>query len=298
MVHDRLLDRAHLDPFKTLILPNIAALSDKQCQQLREFVKRGGGLVGTYETSLYDEWGANRRDFGLADLFGVRFKAHVEGPMQNSYLRLETDRATGKRHPLLTGLEDAPRIINGVRRIEVEATRPFPDPPLTLIPSYPDLPMEKVYARVPKTDVPQVFLSELGPGRVVYFPWDIDRTFWEVLTVDHLHLLRNAVHWATNEELPVTVTGPGIMDVTVWQQKSSLTVHLVNLSNPMMMKGPLRELIPIGEQRVRLQLPQGARAKAVRLLAADKVLPVEQEGSVLYAAVPSILDHEVVAVDL
>ena len=41
--------------------------------------------------------------------------------------------------------------------------------------------MEEVYPRVPKTDIPQVFLREMGAGRVVYFPWDIDRTFWEVL---------------------------------------------------------------------------------------------------------------------
>ena len=48
MVHDRLLDKPHLDPFKTLVLPNIAALSRAQCRQLREFVARGGGLVATY----------------------------------------------------------------------------------------------------------------------------------------------------------------------------------------------------------------------------------------------------------
>jgi len=61
MVHDRLLDATHLDPLKTLILPNIAALSDAQCTQLRAFVQRGGGLVATYETSLYNEWGTQRK---------------------------------------------------------------------------------------------------------------------------------------------------------------------------------------------------------------------------------------------
>jgi hypothetical protein len=228
----------------------------------------------------------------------VTFKGRVEGPMQNSYLRLETDPATGKRHPLLAGLEDAARIINGVRRVEVTATQPFPNPPLTLIPSYPDLPMEKVYPRVPKTDVPQVFLRELGQARVVYFPWDIDRTFWEVLSVDHLKLLRNAVTWATAEEPVVTVAGPGVLDVSVWQQKESVTVHLVNLTNPMLMKGPVRELIPVGEQKVRLRLPEGMRAKRVQLLAASNTLPLEHSGRYLSVTVPSILDHEVVAVDL
>jgi len=296
MVHDRLLDAAHVDQFKTLILPNIAALSDAQCQQLRDFVARGGSIVATHETSLYDEWGVRRKDFGLADLFGVSVSGPVEGPMHNAYLRLEHDTARG--HPLLKGLEDAPRIIHGVWRLGVTAKEKFPNPPVTFIPSYPDLPMEKVYPRGPKTDIPEVYLREQGPGRVIYFPWDIDRTFWEVLSLDHLKLLRNAVEWATNEEPAVRVTGPGVLDVTVWRQRESMTVHLVNLSNPMMMKGPLRELIPIGEQKVRVQLPAGRQAKRTQLLAAGVTPQFRADGPYLEIVVPSVLDHEVVAIDL
>jgi len=298
MAHDRLLDWEHVRQFKTLVLPNIAALSDRQCDQLREFVQRGGGLVATYETSLYNEMGARRPDFGLRDLFGVAFRGPVEGPMQNSYLRLEHDPATGRQHPLLAGLEDAPRIVNGVWRLGVEAIEKAPAPPLTLIPSYPDLPMEKVYPRVARTDIPGVYLREFGQGRVVYFPWDIDRVFWEVLCVDHGKLLRNAVAWATNEEPPVTVTGPGVLDVAVWRQKNSMTVHLVNLTNPMMMKGPLRELLPIGPQKVRLRLPSGARPRRARLLIANETPPWSLSNGGLELSVRAILDHEVVAIDL
>ena len=135
-------------------------------------------------------------------------------------------------------------------------------------------------------------------GRVIYFPWDIDRTFWEVLAPDHFKLLRNAVVWATNEEPPVTVIGPGVLDVTVWRQKTSLTVHLVNLTNPMMMKGPVRELIAVGEQKVRVRLPEGARVRRIRLLAAGKTVRGERSGPYLSCTVSSILDHEVAAIDL
>ncbi len=302
LVHEGLLDAAHVNQFRTLILPNVVALSDAQCVQIREFVERGGSVIATHETSLSDELGRRRKNFGLAELFGVNFAGRIEPRMQNAYLRLEHEAA--HHHPLLKGLEDAPRIIHGVSRIEVELRETFPPMPLTLIPSYPDLPMEKVYPRDEKTGPAQVFLREVGGadgksrGRVVYFPWDIDRTFWEVLSVDHFKLLRNAVEWATNEEPPVTVTGPGILDVTVWRQKNSLTVHLVNLTNPMLMKGPVRELIPIGEQKVRIRLPDGASLKKVHLLAAEKTPHVQRDGSVLTVTVPSILDHEVVAIDL
>ncbi len=297
LVHDRLLDAEHLAPFKTLILPNLVALSEAQCAQLRQFVTRGGGLVATSETSLHDEWGVKRKDFGLADLFGVSATGKTEGPMHNAYLRLEHD--TAKPHPLLAGLEDAPRIVHGVWRVDVMPQEKFPAPPLTFIPSYPDLPMEKVFARTPQTDIAQVFLREVGSagGRVVYFPWDIDRTFWEILDLDHGKLLRNAVTWATNEPAPVTVAGPGVIDVTLWQQKNSLTVHLVNLTNPMMMKGPIRELIPVGEHKVRVRVPEGVRAKKVRLLTALSTPVSRQTGEWLEVTVPSVTAHEVVAID-
>jgi hypothetical protein len=292
MVHDGLLDAEHVDKFKVLIFPNIAALSTAQCGQIRAFVERGGSIVATYETSLYDEWGVRRQDFGLADLFGTSFGGSIDARMQNSYLRLQD----GPRHPLLAGLEGADRIINGVSRIETKGG--YANPPLTLIPSYPDLPMEEVFPRVPKTDTAEVYVREVGKGRVVYFPWDIDRTFWEVLSVDHLKLLRNAVEWAANEPRPVEVTGPGTLDVTVWRQKESMTVHLVNLTNPMMMKGPLREFVPTPAQQVTVRLPKGAKAKKVRLLVSTHMPRIREGNETVTLTIPSIVDHEVVAIDL
>jgi hypothetical protein len=292
MAHDHLLDPEHIDRFKTLILPNIAALSIAQCNQIRAFVEQGGSIVATYETSLYDEWGVRRSDFGLAQLFGTSFTGAEEGPLLNSYLSL-----TGS-HPLLTGFEDATRIINGTRCVTVRPLNPDAHAPLELVPSYPDLPMEEVFTRPVKTRQPGVLVREFGRGRVVYFPADIDRTFWEVLDVDLAKLLRNAVLWATNEPAPVTVEGRGILDISVWRQTHSMTVHLVNLTNPMMMKGPLREVIPLSQQRVSIRIPQGSRVARVRLLVAGAAAPHHNEGAVIHLTVPSIGVHEVVALDL
>jgi Hypothetical glycosyl hydrolase 6/Beta-galactosidase trimerisation domain len=297
MVHEAFLTPDRLDRFKLLILADAAALSEAQCAAIREYVQRGGSLLATFASSLYDEIGSIRDDFGLADVFGVSFAGNIDGPMQNSYLSLDTDKATGRRHSILQGLEDTPRIINGVFRINVKPTKAFPSP-LTLIPSYPDLPMEDVYPRVPRTDTRELFLQDLGRSRVVYIPWDIDRTFWEVLCIDHGRLLRNAIAWAANEPAPVEIEGPGMIDVTVWRQRDSLTVHLVNLTNPMMMKGPLREVIPVGPLTARIRLPGGARAKKVQLLTAGSSPRVQEAGGVLTVTVPSVEVHEVVAVDI
>ncbi|MBV9406649.1 MAG: hypothetical protein JO211_14990 [Acidobacteriaceae bacterium] len=180
----------------------------------------------------------------------------------------------------------------GVRPLDAAAASP-----LSIVRSYPDLPMEEVFPRPGATKEPAVFAREAGRGRVVYFPFDLDRTFWDVLNADHLVLLRNAVLWATNEPAPVSVKGPGVLDLAIWQQKNSMTVHLVNLTNPMMMKGPIREIIPVLRQQVQIRIPGAQSITAVRLLVAGRAVPYRRTGETITLEVPSISLHEVIAVD-
>ncbi|HEY3824611.1 MAG TPA: hypothetical protein VGL82_08630, partial [Bryobacteraceae bacterium] len=66
-------DSEHLT---ALVLPNIGSMSDEQCATVTRFVQRGGGLVASGITSLYDTNGDARADFGLAPVFGT----HLAGP--------------------------------------------------------------------------------------------------------------------------------------------------------------------------------------------------------------------------
>jgi hypothetical protein len=84
----------------------------------------------------------------------------------------------------------------------------------------------------------------------------------------------------------------------VWRQKDSMTVHLVNLTNPMMMKGPLREFIPTPPQKVAVRLPAGSRAKQVRLLVSGAHPKVAEANGIVSLTIATIVDHEVIAIDL
>jgi len=65
-----------------------------------------------------------------------------------------------------------------------------------------------------------------------------------------------------------------------------------------MMKGPVRELLPIGPLKVRLRMPEGVKSRKVQLLAARTKPRVERSGEHLAITVPSVLDHEVIAIDI
>jgi hypothetical protein len=70
------------------------------------------------------------------------------------------------------------------------------------------------------------------------------------------------------------------------------------MNNPMMMKGPYREMLPAGPYSVSLEIPAGAKIGSVRLLESNISPKTSREGNRLVVEVPKIRLHEVVAVDL
>ena len=68
IVFDRHLN--DLGKYKVLVLANQDALSDEQIAAIRSFVRSGGGLVATENTSLMTEWRLPRAHLGLAERLG------------------------------------------------------------------------------------------------------------------------------------------------------------------------------------------------------------------------------------
>ncbi|MFG1819482.1 alpha-amylase family protein [Kribbella sp. NPDC049174] len=66
-ISDQVLSAERLSPFKVVVLANAEQLSDAQCLVLQEYIANGGSVVAAYETSLYDERGQARADFGLGE---------------------------------------------------------------------------------------------------------------------------------------------------------------------------------------------------------------------------------------
>lgn len=61
-----------LSKYRALVLADQECLDDSQMNLIRQYVRQGGGLVATEQTSLYTAWRQRRPDFGLQDLFQVK----------------------------------------------------------------------------------------------------------------------------------------------------------------------------------------------------------------------------------
>jgi hypothetical protein len=298
-----------------LVMPNVAAMSDEQCAAIRRFVARGGSLIATGDSSLYDEWGDPRTDFALADLLRVHVKAkpvwqRASATTVHTYLRLHPELRgnvdgprTGKepviaghRHAVLAGLEETDLIPFGgiLQPLEVDAGAIVP---LTFVPPFPMLPPETAWMRVPDTTIPGLVVSESPAGsRVVYLAADLDRRYMRDLLPDYANLLANIVRWANREPIPIRVQGAGLIDCHLYRQEDRFILHLVNLTSTGTWRAPIDELISIGPIRVAIQLPAGMRPRHARLSVSAGTLPMKINQGWAEFSVPSILDHEMIVI--
>ncbi len=287
IVHDEDITRERVAQYKVIVLPNAALLSDATCATLRDYHRSGGSLVATFETSLYNEWGESRKDFALGEVFGASIKGPVEGPLQNSYLQVE------RHHAILNGLGATSFLPGPIFRVPIQDV---PDPILTRIPPYPAYPVEFVFPKTTKTAGPSVVIRE-DKGRVIYFSDDIDRTFWRSWNPDLGLMLANAVRWAGRDAFSAKVTGAGLFDIFYWETESGLALHLVNYTTPALMKGPARAISTVGQQEIRLQMPEGFRAGKASTLSNSKEVAFHAQGSEFVCVLPQIGEYEVVAIE-
>jgi hypothetical protein len=308
--------------FSALALPNLGALSDEQCAAIRQFSARGGGVVATGATSLYNEWGDARPDFALAALFGAHATASAfprRGPGSgspnvtqtvHSYLRLTPELRgqvwgpkagdepvpQGERHAVLRGFEETDIVAFGgllePMRLDADVTVP-----LTFVPPFPTFPPETAWMRQPKTDVPALALRMAGESRVAYLAADLDRRYANENLPDHGDILANLVRWATAGRIPLEVRGAGLIDCHLYRQQGRAILHLVNLTNAGAWRAPMEELIPVGPLQVRVRLPRDVRGHRGECLVAGRKLAVAMRGNWAEFELRTVLGHEVVLIE-
>ena len=294
-VHEDRLEPERLARYRALLLPNIAILTDRQCQQLREYVHSGGSLMASFETSLYDENLKPRADFGLADLMGVNKAGDAIGTNGNAYsARIETSK-TGQPHAIAKGFHNTNWIAGAQNRVPL---KPVDDPALTVVPGFVRYPPELAYPAHPHTQEPAVVLRESGTSRMAWFPGDIERTYWLTGHSDLLQLLQNAIRWVSHDERIVLVEGAGLIEMFCWETTPGYAIHLLNYTNSNAQHGWVGAANRIGPQKVTLKLPPGVDVKLVELLKAGQRPTFAFHNQVLQFTIPSLEDYEVAAVTI
>ncbi|MFS0724758.1 alpha-amylase family protein [Paenibacillus sp. 1P07SE] len=287
---------------QVLILPDLAAMSDSQCEAVRRFAMQGGSLVFTGATATRDEWGEIREVSPLEAWTGIRYEHNLDGALESKDFNLEVHEAHNylriaePEHPVMRKFEDTAILPFGGKLHRVTSSGSM-QPIATYIPSFPMYPPEFSWMRTSHTATPALLAGQhAGGGRIVYLAADADRCYGRTHLPDLGDLLAGSVSWAAADSIPLQVSGPGYLDCKIYRQPGRRIVHIVNLSGANQTPGPLEEYLPVGPIRVSVRMDD-CQAKTAQLRVAGTTHEVVLRGGWAHLELPEIVHHELIVLE-
>lgn len=313
LINDWDLNGRRLARYRVLVLPCAAALSDAQAHAVREFVKRGGGLVATCETSVCDELGQPRADFALADLFGVSYLGRASGKdharEEGAPVALDAAFWSGRQSLAQLAWAEHPLTNDAaLHDLVPEKSVVFKGPIVRV--SEPRDPAELVARLTPKAagahEMPGIVVRKVGQGRVVYLAAGLDAALWSYAYPYERRLLVRAIDLAAEQEFPISIEAPMCVQTTFFEQKDAsgrrVVVHLFNGADTAAghglprMEVPLREeSLPVSGIRVRFE---GLAPKRFHVEPGGKAPLVRTEDNVTQVELPPLEIHAMLVGEL
>lgn len=276
VIAEKVAGAADLQRYDLVILPNIAHAGDAFCAAVREYVKGGGRILATAETSLGDEQGARRDDYALADVLGVSWCESREGPFAAERPG-EPQPASGVFQCVASSADVLSRYVNV-------------DPAGSVVGWKDPLPLEV-------SEWPVVTTHAFGAGRSGYVAFDLGRLFtmhgdehigqWMAELVDGLLPARQ-----------LRVDAPRTLEVTVWRQDSPprTIIHLANRTVAWTLPTEERqvtEIIPLHGVKLTLDSPY----PQARVSGRDVKLTTRRRGGQLTVTVSALHAYGAVVIE-
>ncbi len=277
-----------LSRYRCLVLPNVAALRDEECEVIDRFAEAGGGVVASYETSAYDSEGHQKLELGLQSLGASRITARrvTPGEMRSAYLKIN-------RREDLPGFPLTDLVMLDRSFLHVEQ-KEGAIPSLYLIPPSPYGPPEKTYWQI-ETEEPGLIWYSYGKGKSAYFTWPIGALFMDHALPEHRGLLAEAIKRVSGNIVQVDTNAHPLVEVTVGGQegKDNLIVHLINYSGHV--DRSYHQAIPMRDITLSIEAPTAYnQAKA---LVSGVELPIEQQEDRARLTLPELGLFEVIVLE-
>lgn len=227
--------------YDLLVFSNISHLSDGVCDTIREYVRQGGRILATGETSIYTERGDKRPDFALGDVFGAKWTGS-----ENGDFAIEMSVEPGPASGAFQNVTAAGEII--VRQFRVDPAGPVSGGTKDSLP-------------MAVTEWPVAVRHNFGKGQSFYAAFDIGRYFqihgdW--------HIGKIMAEWLDMmmPEKQIVVKAPRTVEVTLWEQPAldRTIIHIANRTVPWTVPTRARqitEVTPVHDIELSIAAPHG-----------------------------------------
>jgi hypothetical protein len=278
---DRDLDAGKAVDARVLVLPNVACMSGHQCEEIRRYVASGGSLIATFQTSLFDENGMARGDFGLSDVLGVSVREpEVDTSFDRYQFLVEPD------HEILTPFAQTELLAMAGRSCHV-----VPHSGTTVVTTITrqirNQPPELAWTEDLSNGFPGICSSRYGKGIVVYISYTIGRLVSVGLHPDFAELVRAAIDLASGGGFTILAEAPATVHLTVLERRGHLILNLVN--HCVGERRPVEALVPVHGIRAIVRRV-GTRLLEHRILHGNGEIRVEERADGIVTTVSTLTD--------
>jgi beta-galactosidase GanA len=261
-----------------IILPNAACLSNEVTSRVRDFVKNGGNIISTFETSLYSETGLKQDNFQLNDVFGAEYPSEVFGPLNWDYLT-----PSDNEHFSLINIKQ--KYLNApsyglITKAKSAAPVMFCKP---LHGSYSGSPV--------LSNHPFIIDNSYGKGRSLYLAGTFGGSLNRFHFPEYYMLLFNMVSQLSTQDLK-TENIPSSVEVNMRKKVDSIFLYLINFTSEM--RRPIQRIIPVYD--LKLELATNITVKGIRALWSGKDMEFVNNGGSVSFKIPSVENYEVLEI--
>jgi len=260
-IHEFMLDRPEeLNKYRILYLADMTYLDKDRIDNLKTYVRNGGGLMVGYGTSLYDAQGGRMDHFGLEELIRVRPLRPV-GELKDQVYKYSTK--IGGPSDLYLMKED--KVASGLGSYWDDRLVPlwFYEPVEVMEGG--EVLMNIVTGDERRTLLPGVVISSYGNGKVIYSASSIESLFLQ----DGISVLGDLIfelsQLVTDQDPPYWITGPASLQTNLMKSEKSWILHLTNWIGNKFERKQMNEyyLAPVENVGVVIRIPEEKKIRSV-----------------------------------
>ncbi|MBI4977091.1 MAG: alpha-L-fucosidase [Spirochaetes bacterium] len=258
----------------TIVMNNIAYMSDEENAKIRAFVKNGGTLIATGNTSLHDLDGNTTGNFALADVFGVSYA--------KSYAKKFHYISFNDKRWLVSSHARAPFVTADTATVIARIVEPAFDPDAKEYASIHSNPPGVI------TGYAGLTVNKFGKGKCIY------------LASPMLSLKQDAQQefgaWLFREHAPSDIVmktnAPACVEITVNKStvENSYLIGFVNYQSE-------QPNVPVHDISVTIKLPDGRKPKSCTRVSDGAKLPVTFDNGGITLTIPRLETIEMIIVE-
>jgi len=281
-----------LNRYKVLYLPDITYISDSQADNIRNFVKNGGGLIMTYATSLFDENGKKLKDFALADLAKIQYLK----PDEKMLDKMSENLIFGSVWDLYMKSRNGQSVLQSHLKDDLIPTHLYePVKPL----SGGSVAADIVIGTDHQPIFPGLIVSNYGKGKVAYISSALGAMYSETHIRAFAEFLKDVIQYVSPEPLPYEINAPSSLISNMTTNEDTRVLHLVNWTGCKFEK-PLQTVYyipPIENVSVKMKISDERTIKSIKLFVPGE-FSHHVEKDFLYIKLPRVERYQGIAIEM